>query len=68
MAILSYRTSFIAAAATYGIVVYKAFRARSRAGSKAPPAGLLSLLTDENVQYLGKSIGAIWLWAYSNIC
>lgn len=53
MAILSYRTSFVSAAVTYGIVVYKAFRARSRAGSKAP-TGLGSLLTDENVQYLGK--------------
>ncbi|CAG8983129.1 hypothetical protein HYALB_00004572 [Hymenoscyphus albidus] len=31
MAVFSYRTSFVAAAVTYGIVVYKAFRARSRA-------------------------------------
>jgi hypothetical protein len=42
----------VAAAATYGIVVYKAFRARSRAGAK-PAGGALSLVADENVQYLG---------------
>jgi len=40
----------VAAAATYGIVVYKAFRARSRAGSKAQ-GGLLAIVADENVQY-----------------
>lgn len=51
-AIFSYRTAFVSAAVTYGIVVYKAFRARSRAGSRAP-GGILPLAADENVQYLG---------------
>lgn len=55
---ISYRTAFVAAAATYGIVVYKAYRARMRAGSR-PQGGLLSLITDENVQYLGKSTTCI---------
>lgn len=50
---LSYRTAFISAAATYGIVVFKAYRARARTG-KAPPGGNLALITDENVQYLCK--------------
>jgi hypothetical protein len=46
----------VAAAVTYGIVVYKAFRARSRPGAAPKPAaGVLSLAADENVQYLGKS-------------
>jgi hypothetical protein len=49
----SYRTAFIAAAATYGIVVYKAFRARARAGRGAQ-GGYLALASDENVQYLGQ--------------
>ena len=48
----SYRLAFVSAALTYGIVVYKAFRARSRAGSKAQ-GGALALAADENVQYLG---------------
>ncbi|KAL8969338.1 MAG: hypothetical protein Q9183_002047 [Haloplaca sp. 2 TL-2023] len=55
----SYRTAFVAAAATYGIVVYKAFRARSRAG-KGPQPGALSLLADENVQYLLMAL--VWLF------
>lgn len=46
----SYRTAFIAAAVTYGIVVYKGYRARMRQGK---PTGVVALLTDENVQYLG---------------
>lgn len=47
----SYRTAFIAAAATYGIVVFKAYRARVRSGkAQQSPAALLA---DENVQYLG---------------
>lgn len=54
MALFSYRLAFISAAATYGIVVYKAFRARARAGSRAQ-GGALALIADENVQYLGKS-------------
>ncbi|KAL9580270.1 MAG: hypothetical protein Q9212_004599 [Teloschistes hypoglaucus] len=55
----SYRTAFVAAAATYGIVVYKALRARSRAGNRQQP-GALSLLTDENVQYLLMAL--VWLF------
>lgn len=46
----SYRTAFVSAAVTYGIVVYKGYRARMRQGK---PTGALALLTDENVQYLG---------------
>lgn len=49
----SYRTAFVAAAATYGIVVYKAFRARARSSGRQQPGGL-ALLGDENVQYLRK--------------
>jgi len=56
----SYRTAFISAAVTYGIVVYKAFRARSRAGSRAQ-GGVLQLVTDENVQYL--TMALVWLFA-----
>lgn len=52
-ALFSYRTAFIAAAATYGIVVFKSFRARARSGK--PQGGALALAGDENVQYLGKS-------------
>lgn len=48
----SYRTAFVAAAATYGIVVYKAYRARARTGSRQQ-GGALALAGDENVQYLG---------------
>jgi len=48
----SYRTAFVAAAATYGIVVYKAYRARARSGSRQQ-GGALALAGDENVQYLG---------------
>lgn len=50
-AAFSYRTAFVAAVATYGIVVYKAFRARVKPNS--PPAQTaMTLLGDENVQYL----------------
>ena len=48
----SYRTAFIAAAATYGIVVFKGYRARAKSGKS--PQSPLALVTDENVQYLGK--------------
>jgi hypothetical protein len=51
MAQFCYRTSFIAAALTYGIVVYKTQRARAKTNAKAPPSAL-GLLSDENVQYL----------------
>ncbi|EKD19621.1 uncharacterized protein L3040_002036 [Drepanopeziza brunnea f. sp. 'multigermtubi'] len=56
----SYRTAFVSAAVTYGIVVYKAFRARSRAGSK-PQGSALSLAADENVQYLAMAL--VWLFS-----
>jgi hypothetical protein len=48
----SYRTAFLSACVTYGIVVYKAYRARVRQGKQG---GVLTLATDENVQYLSKS-------------
>lgn len=49
----SYRTAFVAAAATYGIVVYKGYRARAKSGKgQGSPVALLG---DENVQYLGES-------------
>lgn len=47
----SYRTAFIAAAATYGIVVSKAYRAKLRQHKQA---GALAMIQDENVQYLSK--------------
>ncbi|KAL2760280.1 hypothetical protein ACRALDRAFT_2024300 [Sodiomyces alcalophilus JCM 7366] len=58
MAQFSYRTAFLAAAVTYGIVVYKTWRARARAGAKnlAHP---LTIIRDENVQYLGMAL--VWL-------
>ena len=52
-AIFSYRTAFVAAAATYGIVVFKSFRARARAGKSQ--GGVFQIVGDENVQYLGES-------------
>lgn len=51
MAQISYRTSFVAAAVTYGIVVYKSQRARAKTNNKMP-GGVIGLLSDENVQYL----------------
>lgn len=49
----SYRTAFVAAAATYGIVVFKGYRARAKSGKgQGSP---LALAGDENVQYLGQS-------------
>jgi transmembrane protein 33 len=51
MARFSYRLAFVAAAATYGIVVYKGYRSRMRSGKMGSP---LSLIADENVQYLCK--------------
>lgn len=53
----SYRTAFIAAAVTYGIVVYKAYRARARAVTRQP-GGALAVAGDENVQYLGMATSA----------
>ncbi|KAF6822346.1 endoplasmic reticulum protein [Colletotrichum plurivorum] len=54
----SYRLTFLSAALTYGIVVYKTLRARSKAGARAPQSPL-ALIADENVQYLGMSL--VWL-------
>jgi transmembrane protein 33 len=54
MAKFSYRTSFVAAALTYGIVVYKTQKARAKSGAKGPPSPI-GLLSDENVQYLRTS-------------
>lgn len=55
MAQFSYRTSFVAAAVTYGIVVYKTARARAKTGNNKMPGGVVGLLSDENVQYLRTS-------------
>jgi len=57
---ISYRTAFIAAAATYGIVVYKAYRARMRSG-RPQAGGNAALIADENVQYLIMAI--VWLFS-----
>ncbi|KAF2456070.1 hypothetical protein BDY21DRAFT_288340 [Lineolata rhizophorae] len=54
----TYRIAFISAAATYGIVVYKAFRARARQGKPNTP---FVIATDENVQYLGMAL--VWLFS-----
>ncbi|CAG9939735.1 unnamed protein product [Clonostachys rosea f. rosea IK726] len=60
MAQFCYRTSFVAAALTYGIVVYKTQRARAKTGNR-PPGGAIALLADENVQYL--VLALIWLFS-----
>ncbi|KAK3353313.1 hypothetical protein B0T25DRAFT_208028 [Lasiosphaeria hispida] len=53
-----YRLTFVSAGATYGIVVYKTFRARQKTGAKQPsPLGYLS---DENIQYLLMAV--VWLF------
>jgi hypothetical protein len=56
----SYRTAFVSAAVTYGIVVYKAFRARARSSNK-PAQSPLALAADENVQYLAMAL--VWLFS-----
>jgi transmembrane protein 33 len=48
---ITYRLAFISAVATYGIVVFKAYRARVKPGAKIGSTAIL-LLSDENVQYL----------------
>ncbi|KAK0637146.1 hypothetical protein B0T17DRAFT_480408 [Bombardia bombarda] len=58
MAQFCYRVSFLSAAVTYGIVVYKTFRARQKNGIKQP-GGALAYLSDENIQYLLMAI--VWL-------
>ena len=50
----TYRLAFLSAVATYGIVVYKAHKARLRSSSNGKQTAL-ALLSDENVQYLSKS-------------
>ncbi|KAI0204972.1 hypothetical protein F4808DRAFT_412799 [Astrocystis sublimbata] len=60
MARFTYRLSFIAAALTYGIVVYKTWRARQKVGAKNT-GGAIGILSDENVQYLVMAL--IWLLA-----
>lgn len=54
---ISYRLAFVSAVATYGIVVYKAYRSRFKPGTK-PQAMAFQLLSDENVQYLRKQLRA----------
>ncbi|KAH6659307.1 hypothetical protein BKA67DRAFT_652546 [Truncatella angustata] len=54
-----YRLSFIAAAVTYGIVIYKTFRAKQKVGAKYPTSAL-GLLSDENVQYFAMAL--VWLF------
>ncbi|KAM0562319.1 hypothetical protein ACHAPJ_002006 [Fusarium lateritium] len=60
MAQFSYRTAFVAAAATYGIVVYKTMRARAKTGARPAPSAL-ALLADENIQYLAMAL--VWLFS-----
>jgi len=54
----TYRVAFLSACVTYGIVVYKAYRARMRAGKQG---GVVALAADENVQYLVMAL--IWLFS-----
>ncbi|KAI8949742.1 hypothetical protein F4801DRAFT_552080 [Xylaria longipes] len=56
----TYRLSFLSAALTYGIVVYKTWRARQKVGAKYP-GGVVGILSDENVQYLVMAL--VWLLA-----
>ncbi|KAF4460642.1 endoplasmic reticulum [Fusarium albosuccineum] len=60
MAQFSYRTAFVSAALTYGIVVYKTLRARAKTGARAPTSPL-ALLSDENIQYLAMAL--VWLFS-----
>lgn len=57
-AAFSYRVAFLSACVTYGIVVYKAYRARMRAGKQG---GVVALAADENVQYLIMAL--VWLFS-----
>lgn len=57
-AAFSYRVAFLSASVTYGIVVYKAYRARARQNKQG---GVLALATDENVQYLIMAL--VWLFS-----
>jgi len=60
-AMVSYRMAFISAAVTYGIVVFKAYRARARSAGTRGQTGMISLLADENVQYLAMAL--VWLFS-----
>ncbi len=65
MAVFCYRTSFVAAALTYGIVVYKTQKALAKNGTQLS-GGVVGLLRDENIQYLrtfpsGRSLGRLVL-------
>ncbi|KAA8893305.1 hypothetical protein FN846DRAFT_788131 [Sphaerosporella brunnea] len=61
-ATIAYRLAFLSAAATYGIVVYKAYRARFRSGTMPTgQQGIIKILGDENVQYLLMAFA--WLYA-----
>ncbi|KAG7287542.1 Transmembrane nucleoporin [Staphylotrichum longicolle] len=64
MAQFCYRLAFISAAGTYGIVVYKTWRARQKTGAKQP-GGPLGYLADENVQYLLMAL--VWLFMPQNL-
>jgi hypothetical protein len=55
---ICYHTTFLAAAATYGIVTYKGWRSRQKTGARQP-GGALGYLSDENIQYLLMAI--VWL-------
>jgi len=58
---IAYRLAFMSAAATYGIVVYKAYRARFRSGAlPTGQQGIIKILGDENVQYLLMAL--TWLY------
>ncbi|RVD82028.1 uncharacterized protein DFL_009872 [Arthrobotrys flagrans] len=60
---VSYRLGFLSCAVTYGIVVYKAYRARiKQAGTNRPALQqhLIAMTGDENVQYLFMAL--IWLF------
>lgn len=56
---ISYRVAFLAAAATYGIVVYKQHIVRGNLAPNVPT--ILKLASDENVQYLGMAF--VWLFS-----
>ena len=63
---VSYRLAFVSAAATYGIVVYKAYRARLRAGARQQ--GAMMLASDENVQYLRRASDPFLLCRTADSC
>ncbi|KAL1954061.1 hypothetical protein VTO42DRAFT_1795 [Malbranchea cinnamomea] len=60
MASASYRFAFVAAAVTYGIVVYKGYITRGRP-TGGLPAIISRLAGDENVWYLGMAF--VWLFS-----